>query len=223
MNNKKKEANKKIYKGKVTTKEKNIAKRELFFEVLLPLLEAQGFTRDLQIPFIWDSDWGWSPGAAGYCYELVRIQANYFEFLDVYIPSSNISRQFQIHLQILEIKSDNNFTKGTHITREMKLNIMNSKKNLLLSPSFSIYGMRKPKFAKPSYMLKRFFTRRGYRKRIDQLKNDLIKDFTNIQPIINKWLEIQNPNIIDLTQMEIKKTAFLINGIPRPDVPIQNK
>lgn len=201
---------------KVTTKEKNLAKRQLFFEVLLPLLEAQGFTRDLKIPFIWVSDWGWDPGASGYCYDLVRVKGHYFEYINVYIPSSAISRQFQVTLQILELKSDHKYIISTQIPFQMMLKITYNKKNLLLNPSFCSYGMKIPRLAKPSYMLKRFFTRFGYKKRIDQLKKDLIKDFTNIQPIINKWLDIQIPNIIDLNQMVIKETAFLINGIHRP-------
>lgn len=57
-----------------------------------------------------------------------------------------------------------------------------------------------------SYHLKRFFTRRGLRRSAKKLEAIMTRDFADVQPFIENWLKIQNPDILNLNEMKIEKT-----------------
>lgn len=202
MQNAKKTQRKPKKKGKVTSKERLHARRDLFLKNMWPLLEKQGFVMH---PFNrWS--WEWVPGARGYIFQTIRLRNNYLDYVDIYIPCGN--RLIQIEFQIIKLSEEIKSLQDIIMNTELSLGITNSRKNEYMFPNFSIYGDNRlcMLFFAGTYKLKRYFTRRGFNRRVEQLKRSLIRNFSDLEPTVAMWMKLNKPNILNVQEMKIEKT-----------------
>lgn len=202
MQNVKKTQRKPKKKGKVISKERLHARRDLFLKYMWPLLEKQGF---VTWPFdCWS--WGWDPGLQGYYYETVRLRKKYLDYVNIYIPRDN--RLIQITFQIIALSEEIKSIQDIVWNENLSMDIVNSRKNDCMFPNFSIYGdNRLCRFIfAGTYKLKRYFTRRGFNRRVEQFKRSLIRNFSDLEPTVAMWMKRNKPNILNVQEMKIEKT-----------------
>lgn len=91
---------------------------------------------------------------------------------------------------------------------ELDVDIMASRKNDYIFPNFSKYGDKRiyRSFFAGDYKLKRYFTRRGFNRRVEQLKRSLIRNFSDLEPTVAMWMKLNRPNILNVQEMKIEKT-----------------
>lgn len=202
MQKKEKTQRKPKKKGKVTSRERLHVLRDLFLKVMWPLLESQGF---VMRPF--DSWWWeWNPGVQGYDYETVRLRKNYLDYVSIYIPQGG--RHIQITFQVIELSEEIKSLQDITMDIELSVDIGNSRKNDYMYPNFSRYGTNRIhwNFFGGCYKLKRYFTRRGFNRRVEQLKRSLIRNFSDLEPTVAMWMKRNKPNILNVKEMKIEET-----------------
>ena len=91
---------------------------------------------------------------------------------------------------------------------ELSVDIGNSRKNDYMYPNFSRYGTNRIhwNFFGGCYKLKRYFTRRGFNRRVEQLKRSLIRNFSDLEPTVAMWMKRNKPNILNVKEMKIEET-----------------
>ena len=189
-------------KGKVTSKERLHVLRDLFLNVMWPLLEAQGFVKEPFAHWLW----GWEPGVHGYYYQTVRLRGSYIDYMRIFVPSK--SRLMEISFQIIELSEEINSLQDIITNVELDVDIMASKKNDVLYPYFGSWGNHRWCWILfiNGYKLKCYFTRRGFNRRVEQLKRSLIRNFSDLEPTVAMWMKLNKPNVLNVQEMKIEKT-----------------
>ena len=114
----------------------------------------------------------------------------------------------QIEFQIIKLSEEIKSLQDIIMNTELSLGITNSRKNEYMFPNFSIYGDNRlcMLFFAGTYKLKRYFTRRGFNRRVEQLKRSLIRNFSDLEPTVAMWMKRNKPNVLNVQEMKIEKT-----------------
>lgn len=190
-------------KGKMTSRERLHTLRDLFLNDIWPLLEKQGFVKS---PTGSPWNWGWEPGVHGYIFDSIRLRANYIDYMSISVYSQ--SRILPIKFQIIKLRGEIKSLQDILYDRDVTLDIIPSRKNEYLFPYFGRWGNHRwyrALFAK-SYKLKRSFTRRGFNRSVEKLKKSLIRNVSDLEPIVDVWMKMHKPDILNVQEMKIEET-----------------
>ncbi len=181
-------------------------RNELFKEVGIPALTKNGFSLS---PFngAWHGEFDSSNGS--YNYDFCRITQNIFlEILDVSIH--NKDRRINIYLCIFE------FTKKIDSIDQLRgfegtpfaMTVKNKDKYIQLRldeykgpPLFYMFFL-------PEHKIARYYTKSGYKSRLEQLKKLIKSDMESIDEFIKRWHELFKPTITDWEGNIIKEETY---------------
>ena len=175
-------------------------RNKIIIEKGIPELIKNGFE---QSPFL--GIWYGRDGHNDFSYELLRInKKKHLEIINIDIIRGE--NWIQIHLNIFDINQDltsiNEIGKIDGVKYQLPPNSV--KKMRLRSDDYKgiplIYML-----LYPEHKLGRFYTEKGYKKRIDKLEKLIQKDMTNIDSFSKIWYEMYTPNIVNLKGELIKE------------------
>lgn len=178
---------------KVSEKEMLKDRNDIFLKSIVPILQEKGFEKS---PF--------KPACFGYCnsyvyiYEMCRLNNNFLEFVETDICRKD--KYVKIHINSFkltpEIQSISSLKEIDGL--KFKISSSNAKKMRLdvdfidCPPVFSI------DFWFKTLKIGHYFTRKGYVRQIEQLKNLMQAKVRNIDCFFKKWYARHSPDVIKL-------------------------
>lgn len=181
------------------------ARRDLITNVVIPLLKEQGFMPVIDILDYNDNVWGWSSGD-GYRYALYKIDNGKFIYIYFFIYVRG--QALTIDLNIYDIAHSQSAMNQIRIGEELWHRIRWKDEPIYLYPGCAFHSKNwwyNRYFVKSFYYrLKFFITRLGFKIRVKQLKRRLIKDFSNVQSIIDRCLAQRRPKVINFQKQKVE-------------------
>lgn len=182
-----------MFYKKVTDKESLKIRNDIFLQDIVPILERKGFFKS---PFK-TPQFGSTSNHNIFIYDMCRLQKNgVLEFVSTRICSHDrymkmYINAFQLHPEIESVFSlkeidDIKF----HLSPNNKTEMWIDTDFIVGPPLFSI------DFWFNCLMLKKSFTEKGLKKRIEELKKKVIAKVENIDMFFGKWYDKHYPNVV---------------------------
>lgn len=185
---------------KVPTKQLFRVRRDIFEKNGVPALKRNGFEES---PYQGMRFGYLDPGT--FAYDLCRLNArDHLEMITTYISRGD--RWITVYLNIFELKpvlrSLEQLTDVDGIQFHLPPNSI-TKMRLRID---DFKGM--PLFRTVDHKIKPFYTERGYRRRVEQLRQLIGNDLDNIDHFVNRWYELYRPMITNWQGKAIDKGAI---------------
>jgi hypothetical protein len=180
---------------KATLKERLDARVDIFVKNGIPALERNGFIRG---PY-YGMRFGKYDGS-GRVYDLCRLTANsHLEIITTYI--SRKDRWIQVFLNIFELKPPPESMEQLRGLDCIQFYMFPNGYTRMRLRLDDFKGM--PLFRTVEHKLRRYYTKRGFKKRVAQLGELIGNDLTNIDSFVTRWHELHKPLVTDWEGKEV--------------------
>ena len=181
-------------------------RRDLLTDVVLPLLRNQGYSEINDVLSDCSEIYGWSNGS-GYQYRLFKITNGLFIYLNFFAYLKG--RYLGIDMKLFDISPNISIPQNISINNDLWQQIKWVEEPFYLYPGCSKHNQNWWYYRyfvwNFCYRLKFFITRIGFKFRVRQLKKQLIRDFTNVQSIVDICLAERKPDTINFQEQKIIK------------------